>query len=419
LKKDFLHLGIVPDLLVNIEKAGYQEPTEIQRKVMPILLAGKDVLAAAQTGTGKTAAFVLPLASILLKNTNPKQPKVVRALILTPTRELAVQVTESIQMLTKDLGLDVLAVYGGSNIDRQKRVLQKGVDIVVATPGRLNDLIRQKSLSLQNITDVVLDEADRMLDMGFIFQIRKILNLIPKPRRVSMFSATFPESVKKLAKEFLRNPMVVEVSNNSRAASVEQQFFRVIKRGKHIALRNLVVDNGWKQVLVFCRTKSGAEFLTNELKKDGFSVESIHGDKTQAARLRALDSFKENKSQILVATDVAARGLDIQMLPFIVNYELPQNAEDFVHRIGRTGRAGSEGVAVTLISEDEVEYFKNIEKFLKETFPVQEITLNVDELPNETRERAIQKRGMPKRRNERFKGKISKRPKPKSLSPAK
>lgn len=352
MKKDFLHLGIVPDLLVNIEKAGYQEPTEIQRKVIPILLAGKDVLAAAQTGTGKTAAFVLPLASILLKNTNPKQPKVVRALILTPTRELAIQVTESIQMLTKDLGLDVLVVYGGSNIDRQKRVLQKGVDIVVATPGRLNDLIRQNFLSLQNITDVVLDEADRMLDMGFIFQIRKILNLIPKPRRVSMFSATFPESVKKLAKEFLRNPMVVEVSNNSRAASVEQQFFRVIKRGKHIALRNLVVDNGWNQVLVFCRTKSGAEFLTNELKKDGFSVESIHGDKTQAARLRALDSFKENKSQILVATDVAARGLDIQMLPCIVNYELPQNAEDFVHRIGRTGRAGSEGLAVPLGTTD-------------------------------------------------------------------
>jgi len=419
LKKDFLHLGIVPDLLVNIEKAGYQEPTEIQRKVIPILLAGKDVLAAAQTGTGKTAAFVLPLASNLLKNTNPKHPKIARALILTPTRELAVQVTESIRMLTKNLGLDVLAVYGGSNIDRQKRVLQKGVDIVVATPGRLNDLIRQNSLSLQNITNVVLDEADRMLDMGFIFQIRKILNLIPKSRRVSMFSATFPESVKKLAKEFLRNPMVVEVSNNSRAASVEQQFFRVIKRGKHIALRNLVVDNGWNQVLVFCRTKSGAEFLTNELKKDGFSVESIHGDKTQAARLRALDSFKDNKSQILVATDVAARGLDIQMLPCIVNYELPQNAEDFVHRIGRTGRAGSEGLAVTLISEDETEYFKNIEKFLKETFTVQEITLNVDELPNEMRERSAQKRGMPKRRNERFKGKISKRPKPKSLSPAK
>ncbi len=408
MKKDFLQFGVAPNLLVNIEDAGYQEPTEIQRKVIPPLLAGKDVLATAQTGTGKTAAFVLPLVSILLKNMKPKQPKAVRALILTPTRELTVQVMESVCMLTKGLGLEVLAVYGGSNIDRQKRMLQKGVDIVVATPGRLNDLIGQKSLSLQNITDVVLDEADRMLDMGFIFQIRKILNLIPKPRRVSMFSATFPESVKKLAKEFLRNPTVVEVSNNSRAASVEQQFFRVIERGKHIALRNLVVDNGWRQVLVFCRTKSGAEFLTNELTKDGFSVDSIHGDKTQAARLKALDSFKDNKSQILVATDVAARGLDIQMLPCIVNYELPQNAEDFVHRIGRTGRAGSEGLAVTLISEDEVEYFKNIEKFLKETFTVQEIPLDVDVFPNEMLERPTQKRGTNKKRNERFKEKISK-----------
>lgn len=413
MNKNFIQLGVDRSLLVNIEKAGYQVPTKIQQQVIQLLLAGKDVLAAAQTGTGKTAAFVLPLASILLKQVNANQPKVVRALILTPTRELTVQVTESIQMLTKDLGLDVLAVYGGSNIDSQKRVLQKGVDIVVATPGRLNDLIGQKAISLQNITDVVLDEADRMLDMGFIFQIRKVLNLIPQPRQMSMFSATFPDSVKRLAKEFLRNPTLVELSNNSRANSVKQQFFRVVKRGKHIAVRNLVVDNGWQQVLVFCRTKVGAEFLTDELKKDGFAVESIHGDKTQAARLKALNSFKDNKVQILVATDVAARGLDIQMLPCIVNYELPQNAEDFVHRIGRTGRAGSEGMAVTLISEDETEYFKNIENFLHEKFTVHEMPLNEDELPNEIPQSRMRKRGIAKKRAGRFKGKISKRPNPK------
>lgn len=419
MKKDFLQLGIDRSLLPNIENAGYQEPTEIQRKVIPILLAGKDVLAAAQTGTGKTAAFVLPLASNLLKRADSKQPKVVRALILTPTRELTLQVTETVQMLTKDLGLEVLAVYGGSNIDRQKRTLQKGVDIVVATPGRLNDLIRQKSLSLQYVSDVILDEADRMLDMGFIFQIRRILNLIPTSPRTSMFSATFSESVKKLAKEFLRKPAVVELSNNSSVALVEQQFFRVIKRGKHIALRDLVVDNGWKQVLVFCRTKDGAQFLTDELKKDGFAVESIHGDKTQAARLKALQSFKENKCQILVATDVAARGLDIQLLPCIVNYELPQNAEDFVHRIGRTGRAGSEGLAVTLISEDETEYFKNIEKFLNERFTVREFTLNVDALPSEVNGRSPQKHRTQKKGMDRAKSKFSKRPNSKRFAPAK
>lgn len=301
---------------------------------------------------------MLPLASNLLKSADPKQPKVVRALILTPTRELTLQVTETVQMLTKDLGLDVLAVYGGSNIDRQKRVLQKGVDIVVATPGRLNDLIRQKSLSLQYVSDVILDEADRMLDMGFIFQIRRILNLIPMPHRTSMFSATFSEPVKKLAKEFLRKPTVVELSNNSSVASVEQQFYRVVKRGKHIALRDLVVDNGWRQVFGFLSDQGRCSVSDRRIKEGWVCSGTIHGDKTQAARLKALNAFKENKCQILVATDVAARGLDIQLLPCIVNYELPQNAEDFVHRIGRTGRAGSEGLAVTLISEDETEYFK-------------------------------------------------------------
>ncbi len=371
----FSNLGLAKDLLRAVAEQGYTEPTPIQQQAIPAVLQGKDVLASAQTGTGKTAGFTLPLLQ-LLNNTSPnKNYRTPRALILTPTRELAQQVGDSVRTYGKHLSLRSAVVYGGIGIRPQIQTLRQGVDIVVATPGRLIDHLEQKNIDLSQIEILVLDECDRMLDMGFIHDIRRILAKLPASRQTLMFSATFSKTIQQLANTLLKSPTLIEVaSRNTASEQVEQVVHLVDRDRKRDLLAYMISFHNWKQVLVFTRTKHGASRLAEQLAKDGLKTAAIHGNKSQAARMKALNDFKQGRVRVLVATDVASRGLDIEKLPHVVNFELPNVPEDYVHRIGRTGRAGMEGRAVSLVCKDEYPFLESIEKLLncpiaKESIP--------------------------------------------------
>lgn len=360
----FALLGLSAPILAAVSEQGYSTPSPIQAQAIPAVLAGKDVMAAAQTGTGKTAGFTLPILELLAKGERAK-PNQVRALILTPTRELAAQVAESVALYGKNLNLSSAVVFGGVKINPQIAQLRRGVDILVATPGRLLDLYNQNALRFKQLEILVLDEADRMLDMGFINDIRKILAVLPKERQNLMFSATFSNEIRNLAKTIVHNPVEISVTPpNSTAKTVKQWICPVDKKQKPDLLVRLIFDNQWSQVLVFTKTKHGANKLTQHLEANGIRAAAIHGNKSQGARTKALDDFKRSAVQVLVATDIAARGLDIDQLPQVVNFDLPNIPEDYVHRIGRTGRAGASGQAVSLVSADEFPYLSDIERLI-------------------------------------------------------
>ncbi|MDE3045964.1 MAG: DEAD/DEAH box helicase [Verrucomicrobiota bacterium] len=364
----FKNFSLLPELLRSVEEMGYGEPTPIQSKAIPLILEGGDVLAAAQTGTGKTAGFTLPLLQNIIKKNKPRG--VVRCLILTPTRELASQVGENVRALGKYLPLQSVDIFGGVNINKQIGRLRRGIDLIIATPGRLLDLVGQKAVDLSQVEILVLDEADRMLDMGFIHDIRKILAILPKQRQNLLFSATFSDTIKKLAGQFLKSPQMIQVAaQNSTAEGVTQTIHPVDSKRKHLLLSFLISSKKWSQVLVFVRTKHGANRLAEKLIDDGIQSAAIHGNKSQSARTKALDDFKKGAIRVLVATDIAARGLDIDQLPHVVNFDLPHVPEDYVHRIGRTGRAGHQGEAVSLVCIDEHELLRDIERLLKRKIP--------------------------------------------------
>jgi ATP-dependent RNA helicase RhlE len=357
----FTDLGLAPALLRALADKGYDAPTPIQQRAIPAVLAGRDVLAGAQTGTGKTAAFVLPMLQRLAAGSG----RAPRALVLTPTRELAAQVADSARAYGKYVAVRTTVVFGGVSIRPQIQALQSGCDLLVATPGRLLDLAEQRVLDLRHVECFVLDEADRMLDMGFIHAIRRVLKLLPARRQNLMFSATYSAPIRELAARFLHAPEQIEVAaRNATAERIEQQVYRVPKEHKRHLLAHLIRTGRWAQVLVFTRTKHGANRLTQQLEAAGISAAAIHGNKSQGARVRALDDFKERRITALVATEVAARGLDIKELPHVVNYELPNVPEDYVHRIGRTARAGGAGCAVSLVAPDELPLLRDIEKVL-------------------------------------------------------
>jgi ATP-dependent RNA helicase RhlE len=367
----FDSLGLRAELLRAVSEQGYSEPTPIQKQAIPLILEGQDIMGGAQTGTGKTAGFTLPLLQRLMETSKPvKGRRPLRALVLTPTRELAAQVAESVDTYGRHLPLKSTVVFGGVSINPQKQKLIRGVDILVATPGRLLDHVGQRSVNLSNIDILVLDEADRMLDMGFIHDIKKVLALIPREKQTLLFSATFSNDIKRLADNLLKSPVLIEVAQrNTASETVTQVVHPVDKSRKRELLSFLIGSNNWRQVLVFTRTKHGANRLTEQLGKDGISASAIHGNKSQGARTRALAEFKSGKVRVLVATDIAARGLDIDQLPHVVNYELPNISEDYVHRIGRTGRAGNEGEAMSLVCVDELKLLKDIERLIKRDIP--------------------------------------------------
>jgi len=366
----FDDLGLSAELLRAVNDQGYTTPTPVQEKSIPVVIAGHDVLAGAQTGTGKTAGFTLPMLQLMQK-THPERHRkcVIRALVLTPTRELAAQVAESISTYGKHLPIRSTVVFGGVGINPQIQKLNRGVDILVATPGRLLDLIGQRKCDLSHVEFFVLDEADRMLDMGFIHDIRKVLKLLPQKRQNLLFSATFSEEIKQLASGFLRSPVFVEVARNETAHQVTQVVHPVTKSRKRDLLSHLIKEGDWKQVLVFTKTKHGANRLTTQLESDGIQAAAIHGNKSQTARTKALAAFKAGDIRVLVATDIAARGLDIDQLPHVVNFELPNVSEDYVHRIGRTGRAGNTGESLSLVSADEKKLLSDIERLIKKAIP--------------------------------------------------
>ncbi len=362
----FSTLGLSAPLLKAVKEQGYSEPTPIQKQAIPVILSKKDILAGAQTGTGKTAGFTLPLLELLSSSKPAKKKQSIRALILTPTRELAAQVGESVEVYGKYLPLRSAVIFGGVKINPQLVKLRKGVDIVIATPGRLLDHISQKSIDLRDVEFLILDEADRMLDMGFINDIKKILATLPKQKQTLLFSATYSDEIKKLSDKLLNSPVLIEVARPNRASEIVKQLvYPVDKERKRELLTHLINEGKWKQVLVFTRTKHGANRLSGQLEKDGITAVAIHGNKSQNARTKALADFKKGEVRVLVATDIAARGIDIDQLPHVINYELPNVSEDYVHRIGRTGRAGNEGEAISLVCIDEHEYLKNIEKLIK------------------------------------------------------
>lgn len=365
-------LGLSADLLRAVSEQGYTEPTPIQRQAIPVILSGKDVMAGAQTGTGKTAGFTLPLLQRLSENRGQNGRRPVRALVLTPTRELAAQVGASVETYGRHLALRSAVIFGGVKINPQIEKLRRGVDILVATPGRLLDHASQKTVDLSQIEILVLDEADRMLDMGFIHDIRKVLALLPKngARQNLLFSATFSNEIKQLADRLLNTPELIEVARrNTTAELIDQLVHPVDKSRKREMLSHMIGSRNWRQVLVFTRTKHGANRLAQQLEKDGLRAAAIHGNKSQGARTRALAEFKSGDVRVLVATDIAARGLDIDQLPHVVNYELPNVPEDYVHRIGRTGRAGNEGEAISLVCVDELKLLSDIERLLKRKIP--------------------------------------------------
>ena len=367
----FESLGLRAELLRAVSEKGYSVPTPIQKQAIPIILEGRDLMGGAQTGTGKTAGFTLPLLQRLMETEKPHNGRrPVRALVLTPTRELAAQVAESVRIYGQHLPIKSTVVFGGVSINPQKMKLIKGVDVLIATPGRLLDHVNQKSVDLSNVDILVLDEADRMLDMGFIHDIKKVLALVPKKKQTLLFSATFSDDIKKLANGLMQSPALIEVARrNTATETVTQVVHPVDKIRKRELLSFLIGSNNWQQVLVFNRTKHGANRLAEQLNKDGITATAIHGNKSQGARTRALAEFKTGKVRVLVATDIAARGIDIDQLPHVVNFELPNVAEDYVHRIGRTGRAGNEGEAMSLVCVDELKLLKDIEKLINREIP--------------------------------------------------
>jgi len=361
----FSSLGLSAQLLQAVAEQGYSQATPIQEKAIPATLQGRDVMAAAQTGTGKTAGFTLPMLELLSKGQRAKANQA-RALILTPTRELAAQVGESIATYGKHLPLSSAVVFGGVKINPQMMKLRKGVDLLVATPGRLLDLYNQNAIRFNQLEILVLDEADRMLDMGFIHDIRKILNLLPKKRQNLLFSATCSDEIRALAKGLVHNPVEISVTPRNRAATTVKQWIHPVdKKRKAELLIDLLQRNPWQQVLVFSRTKHGANKLVKQLEASGIKADAIHGNKSQGARTRALSEFKKGTVRVLVATDIAARGIDIDQLPHVINFDLPNVPEDYVHRIGRTGRAGATGEAISLVSADEFKQLSDIEKLTK------------------------------------------------------
>lgn len=364
----FRHLGLSSDLLRAVADQSYTDPTPIQQQAIPAILQGQDVFASAQTGTGKTAGFTLPLLQRLSIAHPSKEHRTPRALILTPTRELAAQVSDSVKTYGKYLSLRSAVIYGGIAIGPQIQMLRRGVDILIATPGRLIDHMEQKTLDLSQIEILVLDECDRMLDMGFIHDIRRILTKLPSSRQTLMFSATFSKTIQQLANTLLKSPTLIQVAPRNTASEQVKQVVHLVDRDrKRELLAYMISFHNWKQVLVFTRTKHGASRLAEQLAKDGLRTAAIHGNKSQAARMKALNDFKQGKVRVLVATDVASRGLDIDQLPHVVNFELPNVPEDYVHRIGRTGRAGKEGRAVSLVCKDEYPLLKDIEQLLNQS----------------------------------------------------
>ena len=382
----FSHLGLDKPLLRAIAEQGYSAPTPIQSQAIPAVLAGRDLLAAAQTGTGKTAAFTLPLLQRLLEfsrtGERTRPGRAPRVLVLVPTRELAAQVNDSVRAYGQFTDLRAAVVFGGVGLQPQIDALRRGIDLLIATPGRLLDLVGQGHAKLKEVDVLVLDEADRMLDMGFIRDIKRILPLLPKVRQNLLFSATFSREIRELAAGILRNPLSVEVAPpNTTADRVQQCIYQVAKDCKQPLLAHLIETGGWGQTLVFTRTKHGANKLAQQLERGGFTVGVIHGNKSQSARTRALADFKEYRIQVLVATDIAARGLDIRELPHVVIYELPDVPADYVHRIGRTGRAGAGGEAISLVSGEEVTQLRDIERLLKRKLPVRETPAGIQPLP--------------------------------------
>jgi ATP-dependent RNA helicase RhlE len=370
----FSNLGLSPEIVRAVTERGYDKPTPIQTQAIPVVLSGGDIMAGAQTGTGKTASFTLPLLHRLSANkgisSNSHGFPPIRALILTPTRELAAQVQESVRDYGKYLNLNSMVMFGGVSIGPQKQKLRTRVDILVSTPGRLLDHVQQGTVNLSRVEVLVLDEADRMLDMGFINDIRRILSLLPKQRQNLLFFATFSDKVKTLAAGLLNNPTMIEVARrNVTAATVSQKVYHVDRERKRQLLSHLIRENKWYQVLVFSRTKHGADRLVKQLGEDRIQALAIHGNKSQGARTHALAKFKDGTLQVLVATDIAARGLDISELPHVINYDLPNVPEDYVHRIGRTGRAGAEGQAISLVCVDEHHLLADIEKLIEQRLP--------------------------------------------------
>jgi ATP-dependent RNA helicase RhlE len=367
----FADFGLSPLILRALTDQGYVHPTPIQAQAIPVLLQGRDVMGAAQTGTGKTAGFALPIIQLLLAHANPSMSPArhpVRALILTPTRELAVQVAENVKAYAQHTPLRSTVVFGGMDMKGQTVILKAGVEIVIATPGRLLDHVEQKNISLNQVQMLVMDEADRMLDMGFLPDLQRIINMLPKQRQNLMFSATFSPEIKKLANTFLNHPMTIEVArSNATAERVTQVVYKVEENQKHALVAHILRQRDLKQVIVFSNTKIGASRLARGLEQEGMNATAIHGDKTQQERMAALESFKKGEIDVLVATDVAARGLDITDLPCVINYDLPYNAEDYVHRIGRTGRAGASGDAISIYSDKDERLLADIEKLIKQT----------------------------------------------------
>jgi ATP-dependent RNA helicase RhlE len=392
----FSSLGLVEPILKAITDQGYDSPSPIQAKAIPEILNGRDVMAAAQTGTGKTAGFTLPILH-RLANGKPAGANQVRALVLTPTRELAAQVADSIQTYGKYLTLRSSVVFGGVKINPQMMRLRRGTDILVATPGRLLDLYQQNAIRFDHLEVLVLDEADRMLDMGFIHDIRKIINFLPKKRQNLLFSATFSQDIRSLAKQLVHDPAEISVAPaNSTAATVKQWLVPVDKKQKPALLGHLINTNNWHQVLVFSRTKHGANKLTRYLESIGLTAAAIHGNKSQSARTKALANFKSGEVQVLVATDIAARGLDIDQLPHVINVDLPQVAEDYVHRIGRTGRAGASGEAVSLVCADEIDLLNSIEGLIGKSLP-REFIDGFDPVHSLPESRPVQHKHRPKK----------------------
>lgn len=361
----FKSLNLIPELLRAVGETGYTQPTAIQQKAIPLVIDGRDILASAQTGTGKTAGFTLPILQ-RLHGGQPVKSNQARVLILTPTRELAAQVFESVNTYSQFLRIKSACVFGGVNINPQMKKLRGGVDILVATPGRLLDLYNRNAVRFQSLECLVLDEADRMLDMGFLPDIKRIIKTLPNNRQTLLFSATFAPEIKQLANQFLKKPAVISATPENKAANTVKQWFHPVdKKRKGALLSYLIGKNNWSQVLVFVRTKRGANKVAYDLDKSGISTGIIHGNKSQGARTRALKEFKAGKVQVLVATDIAARGLDIDHLPHVINHDLPQVAEDYVHRIGRTGRAGKSGEAISLVSADEIKLLSAVESLIR------------------------------------------------------
>ena len=414
----FNDLGLSAPILKAIAAQGYETPSPIQEKAIPAILQGHDIMAAAQTGTGKTAGFTLPILQ-RLDGGRRAQPNHIRTLILTPTRELAAQVGESVALYGKHLSLTSAVVFGGVKINPQMMKLRKGVDILVATPGRLMDLYSQNAVKFTYVEVLVLDEADRMLDMGFIHDIKRIIAMLPKRRQNLLFSATFSDDIRKLAKGLVSNPIEISVTpRNAAAPSVTQSVYTVDKKQKAEVLTRLIHDQSWSQALVFTKTKHGANKLTKHLESEGIVAAAIHGNKSQGARTKALADFKAGEVRILVATDIAARGLDIEQLPQVVNFDLPNVPEDYVHRIGRTGRAGSTGKAISLVSADEVDLLSDIERLIQQLLPreVMDGFEPTHDVPETTLNRPVRSNKPRKPLNSETNSRGNSRPDPKRVS---